>query len=582
MNKIIRAELKKTVSKPGIYILAVLLALIMVLGVFIYKPTNQNQVETNFSGTTVLQLYQNDFGEGGVAGLRAKADKQVEDAKNSIINYKIDNVSYSEKITQLKNQFETSFNAYNSYANLTVTVEEYVAQARKKMLSDFKSLHDTIDEALNLSADGSYPVITTIENYDTFDENYNGAVTLLSTNTTNKNRINEICEEYKNSYKPQIEQCLDNLYFPTFGDEKTKQYTSNVEGTKYNKFSTNLNQTLTEIQTLRNLAQSSQDENVSSENLEKMKGLINTYLNRCDTYANLIKYELLSNALNTAKSSDKGKLLYLNSTSIDVNAMLIKYNYLFDHNKNMSDFANPLTIGVSSNEKTNGYDYAYFILKMFSFIIIAYAIMAGAHTIAGEIKEGTMRYLAIRPIKRTSIVLGKMFAIAIMSLILVVFSGIISVVVGGCIYGFGSATILTVFAGKYAITLHPISMIAIYLLSLMLEIMVYLSIAILFSCFIKSDILAVTILMAIYLVNILLPMFSTSSISWLAYYPFSHISLYSLFGSSILATSNNMFNLLLGAKVYSTTSFGLTIFMILFIVIVCNVIATQLFKRKEI
>ena len=41
MFKVISAEIKKILSKPSIYILALILAAILVLGVFIYNPTIQ-------------------------------------------------------------------------------------------------------------------------------------------------------------------------------------------------------------------------------------------------------------------------------------------------------------------------------------------------------------------------------------------------------------------------------------------------------------------------------------------------------------------------------------------------------------
>lgn len=583
MNKVIKAELKKMVAKPSIYILALLLAVIMVLGVFIYKPTNQNVTETEFSGSTVLQIYQNDFGDGNYAGIKAMADEKVETAKTNVSNYQINNIGYQQKIESLIAEFNNSFLAYNSYANLTVSADSYIIQARTKMVNDFKAIYSTVLQGLNLNKSGCYPIVSTIENYDNYATLYGEALTLLEKNTTNKVVIDDICETFKSEYQTQINECLNKLYYPTITTSTINKYTSNKDNTKYNIYNQRIALIMQDIEQLKNDAQSDNTINISEENIEKMQNLINSYVDLSNTFSNLINYELLNNALNTVSSTDKGNLLYLTTaTKIDASAMLIKYNYLFDNNKNMTDFANPLTIGVTSNSTANGYDYAYFILKLFSFIIIAYAIMAGAHTIAGEIKEGSMRYLAIRPVNRTSIVFGKLFAIAIMSIILILFSGILSVLAGGFIYGFGSSTILTVFAGKYAITLHPIAMIAIYLLSLAVEVLVYLSLAMLFSCLIKSDILAVTIIMVIYLVNILLPMFTGSSIGWIAYYPFSHISLYALFGSSLLSNPNNMFNLLLEVKVYSTTSFALTIITILAIVVISNLISAQIFKRKEI
>lgn len=580
MNKVIQAELKKTVSKPGIYILALLLAIIMVLGVLIYKPEHQKTNSIEFAGNTILDIYSTDFGDGASYGLKLEADDIVASSIASLNNYYIDGKTYAQKVDDLKQDFEYNFNLYNQCAFLPVSNEEYTNEKRTKMLDSLKSLYDTVNNGLNLNNQSSYPVISTKANYDNLTSLYGEAYNLLKTKTS---KIAEICDEFSTNYKSQIENCLATLYYPTISAEKVDDYTVDGNNSKYSAFTENKNEILQQIEALKTEAQTSADENLNEEKINKIKNLITNYYSCSQTYANLIKYDLLANALTTVKTKDKGSLLYLeNETLMESQSWLIKYNYLFSKNKSLADFALPLTIGITSNNETNGYDYAYFIMKMFSFVIIAYAIMAGAHTIAGEIKEGTMRYLAIRPVKRTSILFGKFIAIALMSIILIAFSGVISIVVGGFIYGLKSQMILTVFAGKYAITLHPIVMILIYLISLIFELLVYLSIALLLSTFIKSDILAVTILMVVYLINVLLPIFSSSSIGWLAYYPFSHISLYSLFGSSLVANSQNAFNMLMGAKVYPTTNLALTLLTIAVIIVVCNIVSAKIFKRKEI
>ena len=121
----------------------------------------------------------------------------------------------------------------------------------------------------------------------------------------------------------------------------------------------------------------------------------------------LVKYELLSNAFTYVSAKEQLNTLYLSDYSkYNCNSLLIKYDYLFKNNKTVNDFSNPLTIGVTSNNEINAYDYAYFVLKLFSFVIIIYAVMSACHTIAGEIKEGSMRYLAMRPISRKNLFLS--------------------------------------------------------------------------------------------------------------------------------------------------------------------------------
>ena len=89
-------------------------------------------------------------------------------------------------------------------------------------------------------------------------------------------------------------------------------------------------------------------------------------------------------------------------------------------------------------------------------------------------------------------------------------------------------------------------------------------------------------MMMLYLLNILLPMFVQGSNTWLAFYPFSHLSLYALFGSSVYAVSGNFFNLIFGAKVYAGTHAALTISLIILITLIVGAIAIKVFKKKEL
>jgi ABC-2 type transport system permease protein len=95
--------------------------------------------------------------------------------------------------------------------------------------------------------------------------------------------------------------------------------------------------------------------------------------------------------------------------------------------------------------------------------------MLACHTIAGEIKDGSIRYMAIRPVSRTELYFGKLLAIVILTSILIVFSGVVSLIVGGIIYGFNTFNILTIFNGSTAIVIHPIIMMLIFLFSLIIE-----------------------------------------------------------------------------------------------------------------
>ena len=578
MFKVISAELKKMVSKPGIYVLAILLAIILVLGVFIYNPTVYSTSNITLTGSTVMEEYTYFIGEGS-GSIKLQADSSITDASNKILSYTIDGKTQEENINNLYDTFIMYYNNYREAA-YNDTPANVITTYRNNLINALNSLNTAITTGVNNSSAGAYTILTTRSNYDRYTSAYESVRTLFSTNTSN---IADICQEYEDNYKNDFTSSIDALIYPTLSEELIRDYTVNEEGTKLHTELSRLNEINDSMQSIYNDVRDGTKDNESISVMQELEDLANLYMNTASTFTNLVNYELLSNAFSFVNTNDQLDLLYLeNETQYNSNTLLIRYDYLFDNNETENDYAHPLTIGVTSNDEINAYDYAYFILRLFSFIIIVYAIMSACHAIAGEIKEGSMRYFAIRPVNRLTLYFGKFFAIILMSLIMIIFSAIIAVCVGGAVYGFSSASILTIFNSSTAIVIHPIVMLIIYLVSLLLELIVYTSIAMLLSCLFKSDLFAVTLMIVLYLLNTLLPVFVTGANSWLTYYPFSHISLYSLFGSSIYAISNNFLNMLLGAKVYAGTNIGLTITVILLFVVIINLLATVAFKKKEL
>ncbi len=578
MFKVISAELKKMVSKPGIYILAILLAIILVLGAFIYNPTVYSSSYITLTGNTVMEKYTYFIGEGS-GGIKLQADTSITDASNKILAYNVDGKSQEENIDDLYDTFMMYYNNYREAA-YNDTPDNVIATYRANLVSALNSLNAAIATGVNNSSAGAYTILTTRTNYDRYTATYESIRNLFSTNTSN---IADICQEYENNYRNNFTSSIDAFIYPTLSEKLIRDYTVNEEGTKLYTELLRLDEINNSILSIYNDVRDGTKDDQSINVMQELEDLVNLYVNTANTFVNLVNYELLSNAFSFVSTNEQLDLLYLdNDTQYDSDTLLIRYNFLFDNNKTESDYAHPLTIGVTSNDEINAYDYAYFILRLFSFIIIVYAIMSACHAIAGEIKEGSMRYFAIRPVNRLTLYFGKFLAIILMSLIMIIFSAIIAVCVGGAVYGFSSASILTIFNGTTAIVIHPIVMLIIYLVSLLLELVVYTSIAMLLSCLFKSDLLAVTLMIVLYLLNTLLPVFVTGANSWLTYYPFSHISLYSLFGSSIYAISNNFLNMLLGAKVYAGTNIGLTITVIVLFIAIINLLATVVFKKKEL
>ena len=581
MFKVISAEIKKILSKPSIYVLAIILAAILVLGVFIYKPTETEQAPNiTLIGSTFTDKY-NDFIylDGGI---KSTTNKDIDNMISLINNYTEtvngEKISKKEYIQKLYNNVLITYSAYRDCANNSSSTT-WLLQQKNNLDSDISILHNAIITNIASAANGSYAMLSTSSNYENYTEVMR-EITAWVDVTVTKEDLAEHCSFFEKNLKPALENCLALFIYPTLPKTFINQYTINEENSNLNIIKTRLNDIESQIEEDKTIA--SAKEEINLQIVDKMDEYANLYKQTADVYLNMVKYNLLANAFEHTTTTQELELMHIsNYSSYNINSLKVKYEFLFENNKLESSYAIPLTIGTTSNAEINAYDYSYFILKLFSFVIIAYAIMLACYTIAGEIKEGSMRYFAIRPVSRTELYFGKLLAILLLSTILIIFSSIISFLVGGTVYGFGSSNILTIFNGTTPIVIPPIVMLIVLLFSLVIEVAVYTSIALLLSTIIKSDLFSVTIVLLIYLVNTLLPMFIQGANTWLGFYPFSHISLYPLFGSAVYANPN-FFNLVFGAKVYATTNIGLTITIVLLTIAGLNFIAAKIFNNKEL
>lgn len=587
MFKIISAELKKLVARPGIYILSVVLALVLTLGVFIYKPTTSTKQGFMLKDGTFLEKYTDFLGgenNPGNAGKKAEADAKLDNAIKSVQNYRIDTsldtYTQEEYISLLKAQIDEIFNTYQTCAK-DGSAQEYINTTRYKLISSLEDLNFAIELAITNTQLGSYTLLTSKDNYNNYKTAYKEMLSWAKISIEKENLANHIADYGKN-LKANLYNKLNTFKYPSMSDKTISTYTLVEEGSKLYTLNQRLNSIMVNIE--YNHALATKDENDANTKLaSKMDQLANAYVNTIDIYVNLIKYELITNAFTDLSINEQINSLHLSHLSaINSQSLHLRYRYLFENNKTENDFAQPLTIGSTSNSEINAYDYAYFILRLFSFVIVIYAIMTMCHSIAGEIKEGTLRYLSVRPVSRTQLLFGKWMSVLTMSAILTIFSFIISICVGGAIYGFETNTILTIFNGTAPVVLHPIAMLGIYVINMLIEIIIYSAFAMLISSLFKSDLLGTTLLLVLYLINSLLPMFVQGANSWLSYYLFSHISIYALFGSSVFAGSNNFFNMLFGAKVYAGTHVALTISAIVIMTLVLTALSIKIFKKKEL
>ena len=320
MFKVISAELKKMVSKPGIYVLAILLAIILVLGVFIYNPTVYSTSNITLTGSTVMEKYTYFIGEGS-GSIKLQADSSITDASNKILSYTIDGKTQEENIEDLYDTFIMYYNNYREAA-YNDTPANVITTYRNNLVNALNSLNTAITTGVNNSSAGAYTILTTRSNYDRYTSAHESVRTLFNTNTSN---IADICQEYEDSYRNDFTSSIDALIYPTLSEELIRDYTVNEEGTKLHTELSRLNEINDSIQSIYNDVRDGTKDNESISVMQELEDLANLYMNTASTFTNLVNYELLSNAFSFVNTNDQLDLLYLeNETQYNSNTMMIR------------------------------------------------------------------------------------------------------------------------------------------------------------------------------------------------------------------------------------------------------------------
>ena len=260
---------------------------------------------------------------------------------------------------------------------------------------------------------------------------------------------------------------------------------------------------------------------------------------------------------------------------------LTKNIYLFEEQDFSYNYANAFTVTSPSNTSANSFDFAYFTLELFSFVIIVYAVILGAGMIAGEEANGTLKLLAMRPYKRYKIFLGKMFAAIKVAVIFLIIGGIASLITGGYLFGTSSLPVLSVVNTQYVFVLSPYLMFGIYLLTLFAEILFYIVIAVSISSIFKSYTGAVTISILVYFASMILSF--VNGVNFLKYIPITNTNLFKYFCTSALTDSPSVgIEALLSPPVLIDTNLMFSIIILSITMFSFLIVALRIFSKRDL
>ena len=173
MHKVIGFELKKMVSRPGIYILALLLATLLTVTAFIYKPSENKKTYNKLSGSTVVEL-ATDF-EVYKTEYDAQVNKTLNIAKS--VDSKV-SIEYKEEINTLVNIYNNSVIDFCDIAvSSTASTSDKLNSLKAIRDIDTKTgsidiLYATLLNYIGESNSDFYPLTLTKSSYNTLIQDF--------------------------------------------------------------------------------------------------------------------------------------------------------------------------------------------------------------------------------------------------------------------------------------------------------------------------------------------------------------------------------------------------------------------------
>lgn len=565
--KLSKAEMQKIYARPGIFIMAFLFIVIIAASAFIYNLAPRANGIVTIPGSSVSDIYTS-YSSPVSSESKTSYDALLQSVEDVITAY----ATPSTAITDLNAALTTVSTYYTSYS---VSINTSYPDAQidvikhnlKNALISFKDLYNDIyDETYSsiLIAEQTHiellQFISTCENTITEDDEADNTIIL---NNLNALDFLNVIEDKLNTIQPfavnaSVITALNDYYLT---EVNTRLTSIQAEIVAFNT-SNSLSEEAAELLHIRTLISNYK---LTIQQFETI-ALNSMYLNAFEGYSN--------QALNAYVGYEEINLYELKED-------LTRNIYLFETQDFSYNYANNFNIASPSNASINAFDFAYFTLELFSFVIIVYVVVLGAGMIAGEEANGTMKLLAMRPYRRHKIFLGKLLAALKVAFMFLIIGGMVSILTGTYLFGASSLPILAIFNTQYVLVMSPYFMFAIYLMTLFLEIMFYTIIAVSISSIFKSYTGAVTISILIYFISMILSF--VSGVGFLKYIPLTNTNLFKYFGSSFVDNlSATGLNSLLTPPILIDTDFNFSAILLGGTMMIFLIVAIRIFSKRDL
>ena len=240
---------------------------------------------------------------------------------------------------------------------------------------------------------------------------------------------------------------------------------------------------------------------------------------------------------------------------------MFDYNYLTSFNFNSA-----------SGPSSNAFDYTVYSMQILSLLIIIFTMFYACSSIAGDQISGTMKMIAIRPYTRNKLFSGKYLSCVMFGIMLMIISFVASFVVGAVSFGIPMNNCLVVFNSQTILTISPFILLLIYFLSLIINMLFFISLAMLICLIFKSNTLSVFLSSILFATQVVLN--GTINAIWLKYTIFGHFDLFKYFGNSSVG--------FLKMNILPDSEFTISALVIGLSIVIMNTVSHFIFKRKDI
>ena len=545
MKKIFRmanAELSKIFMRPSMFVLATVLVVALVLSFTFYKPNPTNTKFTydyNFTGQRYT-AFENDYKglEAELVTSKQSIDDYL-DEENDICN------QFKEKFQSLKTQFyEVLYNTILEAPKNTTSPSETTLQ---RISQEFLTFSEQVRDIRVLMMDKIKDKYTNIfiknsDYSDIFSRLKNLGENLptqeqLQSFTTQQiiDRYNLINESYKLDSMNKKVQSLEKIEVNSekLTDQLDKYFYSNIvlpigSGEVTPEHTGKLEEMYDDIINYYTEQGSTDDKAVVNTLNDKIAKYYD-YITICST---LIKnnFELLR----IGDKTDDQIASYNGFSGVSVyelNNEVTTYEYFFNNNTFGYEYLRAFNFGSNSGTSTNAYDFTFYAMQILSLLITIFIIFFACGMISGEQNAGTLKMVATRPYTRNKIYSGKFLACVNVALILLGLSFVASFVVGVAVFGFTMQNVLVVVNAKSVIILNPLLLMLIYILSILVDVVFYIALAILVSMLIKQTTVSTAVTSGILLISTIIA--GSVRSSWIRLIPSLNTGLYKFFTSSV-------------------------------------------------